>query len=186
MSQTPAAGGRHCLVMLDIDHFKSINDSYGHVMGDRVLQAVAEAIRSGVADPSHSVARYGGEEFAILLPRCNRVSALALAEACRQRVKALRIRDRRSQAVMLNVTISAGVAEMKREEDALSLFARADAALYEAKHAGRDRVFGASGTVHSLAVSGPRCATTFEPSIPTASSALQQGASSASSASTRS
>lgn len=143
LSQAPAPGARHCFVMLDIDFFKSVNDTFGHVMGDRVLQAVAEALRGAVSDRSHSVARYGGEEFALLLPQCNLVNALAVAEACRQRVKALRIRDRRSQTVMLNFTISAGVTEMNPEDDALSLVARADAALYEAKHAGRDRVIGA-------------------------------------------
>ncbi len=143
LSQTPQPAGRSCLVMLDIDRFKSVNDSYGHVIGDQVLQAVAQAIRSGVSNRSHSVARYGGEEFAILLPRCNLATGLALAEACRQRVKALRIRDRRSQTVMLNVTISAGVTEMKPDDDALSLVARGDGALYEAKHAGRDCVVSA-------------------------------------------
>jgi len=142
LNQALAPGARHCFVMLDIDRFKTLNDTFGHVMGDRVLQAVAEAIRGGVSDPSHSVARYGGEEFALLLPQCDRVAALAVAETCRQRVKALRIRDRRSQTVVLNVTISAGVAEMNGEDDALSLVARADAALYQAKHAGRDRVIG--------------------------------------------
>lgn len=143
MRQVPAPGARHCFVLLDVDRFKTVNDTFGHVMGDRVLQAVAEAVRGGVSDPSHSVARYGGEEFAVLLPACNMPTARAVAEACRQRVKALRFCDRRSQSVNLNVTISAGVAEMNPDDDAPSLVARADVALYAAKHAGRDRVIGA-------------------------------------------
>lgn len=140
LSQAPAPESRHSFVMLDIDRFKTVNDTFGHVVGDRVLQAVAEAVRSCVSDPAHSVARYGGEEFALLLPGCNLANALALAEACRKSVKALRLRDRRSQAIIHNVTISAGVAEMKLQDDQPSLVARADAALYKAKHAGRDRV----------------------------------------------
>lgn len=143
LAQALAPGAGHCLVMLDIDHFKAVNDTFGHVMGDRVLQAVAEAVRAGVSDPSHRVARYGGEEFAVLLPQCSLANAIAVAEACRQRVKALRVRDRRSQTVMLDVTISAGVAAINPEDDAPSLVARADTALYKAKHAGRDRVVGA-------------------------------------------
>jgi diguanylate cyclase len=127
LHQALAPGARCCIVMLDIDRFKTVNDTFGHVMGDRVLRAVAGAIRGGVSDPSHSVARYGGEEFALSLPQCKLVTALAVAEARRQRVKALRIRDRRSQTVLLNVTVSAGVAEMNPEDDALSLVARADA-----------------------------------------------------------
>jgi len=136
----PGPGRSHCLVMLDIDRFKLVNDSFGHVMGDRVLQAVAEALGSGLADPAHALARYGGEEFAVLLPQCSADDALALAELARLRVKALQIRDRRSKHVILSVTISAGVAAMQPEDDAPSLIARADGALYAAKQAGRDQV----------------------------------------------
>lgn len=130
----------HCLVMLDIDRFKAVNDTYGHVMGDRVLQAVAETLQGCVSDPAHCLARYGGEEFAILLPDSTEESAVALAESARLRVKALKIRDRRTQQVFLTVTISAGVAARRPMEDGESLIVRADGALYAAKQEGRDRV----------------------------------------------
>jgi diguanylate cyclase len=126
--------------MLDIDRFKAVNDTYGHVMGDRVLQAVGEVLRRCVSDRLHSVARYGGEEFALLLPHSEAAVAMALAETCRLGVKALKIRDRRTQSTMLTVTISAGVACHGAGEAAVSLTSRADEALYEAKQAGRDRV----------------------------------------------
>lgn len=137
------SAGHHCLVMLDLDHFKAINDTYGHIMGDRVLQAVGLVLREVVSDPQHVVARYGGEEFAILLPDCFQDAAIQLAETCRQRVRGLRIRDRRTQNLMLTVTVSAGVAELQAPEGALSLVSRADAAMYDAKRAGRDQVASA-------------------------------------------
>jgi diguanylate cyclase len=138
--QAPVSGSSHCLVMFDIDRFKAVNDTCGHVMGDRVLQGVAEALGSGVQDPTHCLARYGGEEFALLLPQCSRDAALALAESCRERVKAMKVRDRRTQSVVLSVTISAGVTALQPDDDAQSFIARADGALYAAKQAGRDRV----------------------------------------------
>jgi diguanylate cyclase len=140
LQDVPVPGRSHCLVMLDIDRFKAVNDNYGHVMGDRVLQAVAEVVSSGISDPAHAVARYGGEEFAVLLPQCRADDARARAELVRLRIKALRIQDRRSKQVSLTVTISAGVATARPEEDASSLIARADGALYAAKQAGRDQV----------------------------------------------
>ena len=126
--------------MLDIDRFKAINDTYGHVMGDRVLQAVAEALRSEVSDPAHCTARYGGEEFAILLPGCALEVGVALAESSRQRVAAMKVRDRRAQNVTIAVTISAGVTTMRPTDDATGLIAGADGAMYLAKRTGRNRV----------------------------------------------
>lgn len=140
LEQAPAPGSSHFLVMFDIDRFKAVNDTCGHVMGDRVLQGVAEALSSGVQDPTHCLARYGGEEFAILLPHCRQDVAVALAESCRERVKAMKVRDRRTQSVVLSVTISAGVTALQPGDDAQSFIARADGALYAAKQAGRDRV----------------------------------------------
>ena len=141
MLETPVAAGRaHCLVMMDIDRFKLVNDTHGHVMGDRILQAVAEVMRSSVTDPAHSVARYGGEEFAILMPQSTMDAAAELAELVRHRVGDMKVRDRRTQSVVLTVTISGGVAAMAAGDDAPSLVARADALLYAAKAAGRDRI----------------------------------------------
>lgn len=139
--ETPvSAGHAHCLIMMDIDRFKQVNDSHGHVMGDRILQAVAEVMRTTVTDPTHSVARYGGEEFAILMPQSTLDAAAALAEIVRHRVGDMKVRDRRTQHVVLTVTISGGVSAMAAGDDASSLVARADALLYAAKAAGRDRV----------------------------------------------
>ena len=131
----------HCLVMLDIDHFKKVNDTHGHVMGDRVIQALGEVLRACIADKKgFSVARYGGEEFAVLLPDTPIQIAETVAENIRQRVKALKIRNRRTQEVVLTVTVSAGVAKMALGDEPNTFIARADSALYKSKQNGRDRV----------------------------------------------
>jgi diguanylate cyclase len=140
LSAAPPGGSGHFLVMLDIDHFKNVNDTHGHVMGDRVIQGVAEILRSTVANPAHSVTRYGGEEFAILLPGASRDECVQIAEAVRHRTKAMKIRNRKTQEVLLSVTISGGMAELQEGDDATALIARADAALYQSKNQGRDRL----------------------------------------------
>ena len=137
------AGEAHCLVLLDIDLFKRVNDTYGHVMGDRVIQAVGEMLTSCLGHiANHSVARYGGEEFAILLPNGSMTLAGQVAEAVRQRTKGIRIRDRRSNNVGISITISGGVAALRTGDDVKSLIERADRALYQSKMAGRDRISG--------------------------------------------
>ena len=141
MLQQPVEPGRsHCLIMLDIDHFKRVNDTHGHVTGDRVIQALGEVLRACAPADACSVARYGGEEFAILVPQSTLSQSAALAESVRQRTKALKIRNRKTQDVLLTVTVSAGVASLDAGDDAVSLIARADAALYQSKQTGRDRV----------------------------------------------
>ncbi|MEI7465904.1 MAG: GGDEF domain-containing protein [Burkholderiales bacterium] len=140
LSQETAGGNSHCLVMLDIDHFKRVNDTHGHLMGDRVLQAVGEILRTSVKNDKHSAARYGGEEFALLLPQTSLDQSIELAEVVRNRTKAMKIRNRTTQEVLLTVTISGGVTAMKPDDDAASLISRADEALYAAKNGGRDRV----------------------------------------------
>ena len=97
-------------------------------------------MRSSITDPSHSVARYGSEEFAVLMPQTSMDAAVALAELIRHRVGDLKVRDRRTQHVVLTITISGGVAAMAAGDDASSLVARADELLCAAKAAGRDRV----------------------------------------------
>ena len=135
------SGEAALLLMLDIDHFKKVNDTHGHVMGDRVLQAVGQVFKSCVASGSAtSVARYGGEEFAILMPASTPDDCLKQAELVRLRTQALKIRDRRTQTVVLTVTLSAGLAWHQAGDDARSLTARADAALYRSKQEGRNRV----------------------------------------------
>ncbi|MDD2926357.1 GGDEF domain-containing protein [Rhodoferax sp.] len=141
LERAPQTGHSHSLIMLDIDHFKQVNDTHGHVMGDRVLQAVGEVLKNCVPPGSDvSVARYGGEEFVLMLPDSQPQEAFMLAELARTRTQALKIRDRRTQSVVLTVTVSGGVAQMQPGDDAQSLIARADAALYQSKQTGRDRV----------------------------------------------
>jgi diguanylate cyclase (GGDEF)-like protein len=125
------------LVMLDIDRFKRFNDTYGHLVGDAVLRAVAGVLKKGLG-PAELAARYGGEEFALILPRLDRQSIAARAEAVRQAVSDLSV-DHGGQA--LKVTVSLGVACFP--EDAMTkkgLVELADQALYQSKKNGRDRV----------------------------------------------
>ena len=137
----PASGETsHCLVMLDIDHFKQVNDTHGHLAGDRVIQALGAILRQAVPAGDCVAARYGGEEFAILLPRTTLERSVQLAEDVRLRTKSMKIRDKRTHDVLLTVTVSGGVAALRPGDDAAALVQRADAALYMSKKAGRDRV----------------------------------------------
>lgn len=128
-----------CLLVGDIDHFKSINDTWGHGFGDHVLRAVAEVLRT-LAPGDCLVARVGGEEFALLLPAALLSDAQALAEKIRQRIGAARIRRQGSDETVARVTLSLGVVLHQPSETAHALVERADRALYAAKAAGRDRV----------------------------------------------
>ncbi len=127
-------------ILVDLDHFKEINDLYGHDRGDELLAAVGVALRNAVRD-SDFVGRYGGEEFLILLPSTDTDGALQVAEAARVAISAIRVVtiDRR-------VTASAGVATLPQDAgDSVTLFRAADRALYAAKNAGRNRVHTTSG-----------------------------------------
>ena len=115
-----------CVAMLDLDHFKDFNDELGHQAGDRLLKASAAAWRTQLRT-TDTLTRYGGEEFAIVLPNCSLDDATDLLERVRRVTPA-------------GQTASAGVVVWDGAEAAATLLARADAALYEAKHAGRDRV----------------------------------------------
>ncbi|MFL5884799.1 MAG: GGDEF domain-containing protein, partial [Thermoleophilaceae bacterium] len=115
-----------CVAMLDLDHFKEFNDKLGHQSGDRLLKASAAAWRTQLR-ATDTLTRYGGEEFAIVLPNCSLENATELLERVRGVTPAAQ-------------TASAGVATWDGVETPTVLVARADAALYEAKHAGRDRV----------------------------------------------
>ncbi|MBJ7328567.1 MAG: diguanylate cyclase [Solirubrobacteraceae bacterium] len=120
------------LVMCDIDHFKQINDGHGHDVGDRVLQDLAGLLQDEVR-PQDEVFRLGGEEFLILLADADRDVALAVAERARARVESTR-------AAGVSVTASFGVCAAVADADFTSAMAGADAALYEAKRSGRNRV----------------------------------------------
>ncbi len=129
-------GRAFAVVLLDIDHFKQFNDRHGHEVGDRVLVAVAGALRSG-ARALDEVARWGGEEFLVLLPDCDAAGAADLAARMRERVRGLEIAGAGGP---LEVTATFGVAARRAGEDADALLRRADGALYRGKEAGRDRV----------------------------------------------
>ncbi len=124
------------LVIVDLDHFKSVNDQHGHPAGDGLLRAVADVLRLG-ARPDDSVYRYGGEEFCLLLRGSSAADAAAIAERMRAAIADCRFPV--ANGVELRVTASFGVA-VATDRDAAALVQRADAALYEAKRAGRNRV----------------------------------------------
>lgn len=137
----PARDGlSHSLLLIDIDHFERVNDTHGHVIGDQVIRGMAELLRRSVPSGEHCIARYGGEEFALLLPDTAAVKGTRLADAVRKQVGAMKIRGRRNQQVLTQVTISAGVATLAPDDDPINWIARADAALYRPKPAGRNRV----------------------------------------------
>ncbi|MEK7787822.1 MAG: GGDEF domain-containing protein, partial [Chloroflexota bacterium] len=124
-------------IMLDIDHFKRVNDTYGHAAGDQVLRVIAVEC-CGRMREADLLARYGGEEFAILMPVTDRQSALAGAERLRHHIARLSIQ---SDSELLTITISIGVATLDETcKDVETLVNRADHALYAAKRAGRNQV----------------------------------------------
>jgi two-component system, cell cycle response regulator len=126
------------MLLLDIDHFKQVNDTFGHDGGDRVLVEVAHRLGQTVR-PGDLVARYGGEEFTVLLPSTDRRQAKEIAERVRRGVGAVAIAVGEGQ--LHRVTISVGVAFLPiGTDDARSLVLYADRALYAAKNAGRDRI----------------------------------------------
>lgn len=131
------AGDRFSVLMFDLDHFKLINDSFGHAVGDQALQHVAGVMLRGLRDVDR-LARFGGEEFLALLPGLDAAQALALAERIRQAVAT----ERGPQlAPGIGLSVSVGVAEWHGPAEEISrLLVRADAALYTAKRLGRDRV----------------------------------------------
>jgi diguanylate cyclase (GGDEF)-like protein len=127
------------LVMLDIDHFKSVNDTYGHQQGDIVLREVARVLRDSSREIDEP-ARYGGEELAVALPQTDLDGAYLFAERVRTALEALRIPRLDGVGGHLRVTASFGAAALPGNgEDKASLIAAADAALYSAKRAGRNR-----------------------------------------------
>lgn len=126
-------GGNMSVVIMDVDHFKAVNDTYGHNVGDQVLRAVGATI-ADVIRVCDFAARWGGEEFLVVLPNTNLEGGLLCAERLRQAVEHIVFPGG------LAVTISAGVAEMGRSEDPMVVIGRADELLYKAKHEGRNCV----------------------------------------------
>ena len=126
-----------CVIMLDIDHFKKFNDTYGHAVGDKVLKGVADSLKNAVRS-SDIVARYGGEEMVVLLRVTRIKNAMQVAEKIRKSVEEFDFKDEKNR---YKVTISLGVSEFDAEEDSVeSVMKRADDGLYKAKEGGRNRV----------------------------------------------
>ncbi len=137
--QTEAVAKNVCLILADLDHFKSFNDDYGHIIGDRVLQRTGELIQD--YSPDNAIgARYGGEEFAIIISNANVDEAMAVAEKLREKLQQLRVKIKSSDKVLDNISASFGVAQFVPGETAEGFIDRADKALYKAKNNGRNQV----------------------------------------------
>ncbi len=132
-------GDPSCLLLADIDHFKQFNDHYGHMLGDQVLRLVASLLKHSVKGQD-LVARYGGEEFAVILPATRLADAATLADRLRELVASRRVQLKDRGQTLGRVTLSIGVAQFHQGEHCADWVGRADEALYQAKHEGRNRV----------------------------------------------
>ncbi len=128
-----------CLAMIDIDHFKRINDNFGHPVGDQVLRVVATILSRAVPREA-TAARYGGEEFGLILPQQSLQQAVDLCESLRRDVAGKSLRNKASGQALGTITLSAGVTRFVPGESLAQLVDRADRALYTAKNEGRNRV----------------------------------------------
>jgi diguanylate cyclase (GGDEF)-like protein len=147
VSRALRSGDQLSLLFVDLDHFKRINDNYGHPVGDRVLKAVAQHIDHLLRKTDH-VCRYGGEEFALLLPNCSQQLALEIAERIRQQVAELQVPD--DDGGQVSVTLSIGVScwlavmadgsTLSEQKIGQQLVNQADKAVYQSKASGRDCV----------------------------------------------
>lgn len=130
------------LLMLDIDHFKSFNDNFGHQVGDQVLRLVARTLKDSIKGKDFA-ARYGGEEFAIILPDTDLAGAVIVGNALRKAVASKDVINRSTGKVLGRITMSVGVAEYVADKTVEDIIERADSALYTAKHNGRNQVAAA-------------------------------------------
>lgn len=134
-----ASGEPLSLLLFDIDHFKSFNDSYGHLTGDQVLRLVGLSLKQTIKGQDIT-ARYGGEEFAVVLPNTALRQALTVADHIRRAVMAKELKKKSTGEILGRVTISVGVSMLKQGDDTETLIDRADSCLYAAKRNGRNRV----------------------------------------------
>ncbi len=139
MADARNSGDTVALLMLDIDHFKKFNDSWGHQTGDQVLRLVAGCMSENVKGRD-TVARFGGEEFAIILRRTSLENATRLADQIRVYVQGKKLVKKSTGDILGTITVSIGVARLADDDTPASLLRRADACLYAAKNGGRNRV----------------------------------------------
>lgn len=136
MDRTHRDNGNLCIAMVDLDHFKRVNDTCGHTVGDTVLSETASRMAS-VLRPYDSIGRYGGEEFIIVFPKCDAAHAFAIADRVRRSIS---IQPVRTNWDAVTVTASIGIAEARPLMDSDAVIREADNALFRAKQAGRNRV----------------------------------------------
>jgi diguanylate cyclase (GGDEF)-like protein len=142
LARAERTGGKHALLLTDIDHFKKVNDTWGHATGDAVIQYVANTLAQSVKGQD-CVARYGGEEFAVILPATSMDAAMHVGENIRTALARRLFVPRQLDETVGAVTVSIGVACYEPGEALAEWIKRADAALYQAKKTGRDRVVSA-------------------------------------------
>jgi diguanylate cyclase (GGDEF)-like protein len=131
------------LLLLDLDHFKALNDTAGHQAGDEVLRRFAGILAQAARRPDDVAARYGGEEFALIFPGMSADETEAVVDTVREQIASRILKRRSTNEDLGEVTISAGVAQLRSGEIMAALIERADAALYASKRAGRNRVTSA-------------------------------------------
>ena len=133
-------GNMLSLLMIDVDHFKRYNDTYGHVRGDSCLKQIAEAALDVVLRPADLVARYGGEEFAVVLPATDEAGARAVAEEICQAVRNRKLPHAESPHGIVTISVGCSTVVPHRGVTPRDLIDEADKALYMAKHNGRNRI----------------------------------------------
>lgn len=127
------------LLIVDLDYFKKINDTYGHVMGDLVLKATAKKLQATCRDDAQAF-RFGGEEFAVIIPNSNFSKAKSIAESMRKAIEKITVKDKRTGQVVGDISASIGIGELLKGMNPLALVEKADKQLYKAKNLGRNRV----------------------------------------------
>jgi len=127
------------LLMLDIDHFKKVNDTHGHLVGDKVIKFISETLVTQIKGQD-TASRYGGEEFVVLLPNTSLKNAHIIAESIRTKIEKTRLRRSNNQQSLGQITISIGITHYLKNDSIESFIDRADAAMYESKQNGRNRV----------------------------------------------
>jgi len=128
----------HSSLAIDIDHFKKINDDFGHFVGDKVIQRIAKTIKRHVSEKDLAV-RYGGEEFLVVMTNKSIPEAKKVAENIRLSVSKMKLIQKESNTYLPPISVSIGIAQSDDTPDWTSLFKQADNALYKAKNAGRNR-----------------------------------------------